>query len=145
DGDLGRDLARRGAKSFRGEPGHCRQLQVKRPILTNAELEKIRRLDKPGLRTKTISTLYPVNDGATALKASLDRICREASEAIEQGYSILVLSDRGVDATHAAIPCLLACAGVHHHLIREGTRTRCGIVVESGEPREVMHFCLLVA
>ncbi len=55
-----------------------------------------------------------------------------------------MLSDRGVDATHAAIPCLLACSGVHHHLIREGTRTRCGIVVESGEPREVMHFCLLV-
>ena len=129
---------------FEESPIHCRQLQVKRPILTNAELEKIRRLDKPGLRTKTISTLYVVNDGAAGLKASLDRICREASEAIEQGYSILVLSDRGVDAAHAAIPCLLACSGVHHHLIREGTRTRCGIVVESGEPREVMHFCLLV-
>jgi glutamate synthase domain-containing protein 1 len=129
---------------FEESPIHCRQLQVKRPILTNVELEKIKRLDKAGLRTKTISTLYPVSDGAAALKSALDKICREASEAIENGYTILVLSDRGLDASHAAIPCLLACAGVHHHLIREGTRTRVGLVVESGEPREVMHFCLLV-
>ncbi|HVN28837.1 MAG TPA: glutamate synthase large subunit, partial [Candidatus Binataceae bacterium] len=129
---------------FEESPVHCRQLQVKRPVLTNAELEKIRRLDKPGLRAKTISTLYAVNDNAAGLKDSLDSICREASQAIEQGYSILILSDRGVDASRAAIPSLLACSAVHHHLIREGSRTRCGIVVESGEPREAMHFCLLV-
>ena len=129
---------------FEESPLHCRQLKVKRPVLTNTELEKIKHLDKPGLKTRTISTLYPAKDGAAGMKAALDRICREASEAIERGYSIVVLSDRGMDAAHAAIPCLLACAGVHHHLIRAGDRTRVGLIVESGEPREAMHFCLLV-
>ncbi len=129
---------------FEESPLHCRQLRLKQPILTNEELETIKRLDQPGLKTITLSTLYAVNDGAPALKDALDRICREASEAIEKGYTIVVLSDRGVDARHAAIPSLLACSGVHHHLIREGTRTRAGLVVESGEPREAMHFCLLM-
>jgi glutamate synthase domain-containing protein 2/glutamate synthase domain-containing protein 3 len=78
------------------------------------------------------------------MRAALDGLCREASEAIANGYTIVVLSDRGIDARHAAVPILLASAGVHHHLVREGTRTRAGLVVESGEPREAMHFCLLI-
>ena len=78
------------------------------------------------------------------MRAALDDLCRRASEAIAGGYTIIVLSDRGVDAEHAPIPSLLATGAVHHHLIREGTRTRAGLVVESGEPREVMHFCLLM-
>jgi len=129
---------------FDETPLHCRQLWLKRPVLTNEELERIKRLDQPGLRTITLSTLYPVAAGETGLRRALDELCGQASQALEQGYTILVLSDRGVNADWAPIPSLLATAAVHHHLIREGTRTRCGIVVESGEPREAMHFCLLV-
>src|SRR5207248_9145701 len=83
-------------------------------------------------------------DGGDGLEAALTELCRQASLAIEQGYSIIVLSDRGHDEKRAPIPSLLATGAVHHHLIREGTRTRCGIIVESGEPREVHHFALLI-
>ena len=123
---------------------HCRQLRLPQPILTNEELERIKRLAIDGLRTITLSTLYRVEDGEAALRAALDTLCRDASAAIESGYTIIVLSDRGVNAKHAAIPALLATGAVHHHLIRAGTRTRVGLVVESGEPREAMHFCLLI-
>ncbi|MGH7915975.1 MAG: glutamate synthase central domain-containing protein, partial [Candidatus Binataceae bacterium] len=123
---------------------HCRQLRLKQPILTNPQLEKIRRLSRPGLRSAILSTLFPVAEGEAGLRDALDQLCRKASEALDAGYTILILSDRGVNAQAAPIPILLATAAVHHHLIREGTRTRCGLVVESGEPREVMHFCLLI-
>ncbi|HYA36488.1 MAG TPA: glutamate synthase large subunit, partial [Candidatus Binataceae bacterium] len=129
---------------FEESPLHCRQLIVESPVLTNEELEKIRRIDRPGLRAITLSMLYPAAEGANGMKAALDRICREADKAIEDGYSILIISDRGVDAHNAAVPSLLACSGLHHHLIREGTRTRVGLIVESGEPREAMHFCVLI-
>jgi glutamate synthase (NADPH) large chain len=129
---------------FEESARHCRQLQLKQPILTNEELERIKRLDVEGLRTITLPTLYRVEDGEGGLRSALDALCRGASDAIESGYTIIVLSDRGVNADSAAIPALLATGAVHHHLIREGTRTRAGLVVESGEPREAMHFCLLV-
>ncbi len=129
---------------FEESPLHCRQLRLKAPVLTNEEMAAIKSLDRPGLRAITLSTLYPVNEGAAGMRAALDGLCREASEAIANGYTIVVLSDRGIDARHAAVPILLASAGVHHHLVREGTRTRAGLVVESGEPREAMHFCLLI-
>ncbi|HEY6394155.1 MAG TPA: glutamate synthase large subunit, partial [Candidatus Binataceae bacterium] len=122
---------------------HCRQLRIKQPILSNEELEKIKRLAKPGLRTVTLSALFPIEEGEAGLRKALDDLCRLASEAIDKGFTIIVLSDRGVDAVHAPIPSLLATGAVHHHLIREGTRTHVGLVVESGEPREPMHFCLL--
>ena len=135
---MGREL-----NLFGESPEHCRQLTVKEPFITNAELEKIRNIDVNGIRSKTLSTLFdPETRGALPL--AMERLCREASEAIEDGYSILILSDRGVDSDHAPIPSLLATAGVHHHLIREGTRTRCGLVVESGEPRDIAHLALLV-
>ena len=129
---------------FEESPRHCRQLQLQQPILTNEELERIKRLDVEGLRTITLSTLYRVADGEAGLRSALDALCKGASDAIDSGYTIIVLSDRGVNADYAAIPALLATGAVHHHLIREGTRTRAGLVVESGEPREAMHFCLLV-
>jgi glutamate synthase domain-containing protein 2/glutamate synthase domain-containing protein 1/glutamate synthase domain-containing protein 3 len=129
---------------FEETPLHCRQLKLAAPVLTNAELEKIKRLAMPGLRTVTLSTLYRADDGEAGLRAALDELCRRASDAIAQGHTIIVLSDRGVNEEFAPIPSLLATGAVHHHLIREGTRTRAGIVVESGEPREAMHFCLLV-
>ncbi|MGH7949661.1 MAG: glutamate synthase-related protein, partial [Candidatus Binataceae bacterium] len=129
---------------FEESPLHCRQLRITVPLITNDELEKIKRLDQPGLRSVTLGTLYPVAAGSDGLRRALDSLCRVASQAIADGYTIIVLSDRGVDRDHAAIPALLACSGVHHHLIREGTRTRVGLVVESGEPREAMHYCLLL-
>ena len=129
---------------FDETPDHCHQLRLKEPILTNAELEKVRNVDRGELRAKTLSTLFEPDQGKGSLRGAMDRLCKEASEAIEDGYTILILSDRGTDRDHAPIPSLLATAGVHHHLIREGTRTRVGLVVESGEPREVAHFALLI-
>ena len=135
---IGREL-----NLFDETPEHCRQLSVKEPFLTNAELEKIREINVNGITAKTLSTLFdPEKTGG--LEEAMDRLCREASEAIEQGHSILILSDRGVDEDNAPIPSLLATAGVHHHLIREGTRSRCGLVVESGEPRDIAHLALLI-
>jgi glutamate synthase (NADPH/NADH) large chain len=129
---------------FEESPLHCRQLQLSQPILTNEETERIKRLAIDGIRSTTLSTLYRVDNGESGLRAALDALCRDASKAIESGATIIVLSDRGVNEEYAAIPALLATGAVHHHLIREGTRTRAGIVVESGEPREAMHFCLLI-
>jgi glutamate synthase domain-containing protein 2/glutamate synthase domain-containing protein 1/glutamate synthase domain-containing protein 3 len=122
---------------------HCRQLELEQPILTDEELARVRALRRPGLVAETLSTLYRVAEGHEGLERSLAELCRQADAAIERGVTLLVLSDRGVDAERAPIPALLACAAVHHHLIREGTRTRCGLVLETGEPREVHHFSLL--
>ncbi|MBF6560783.1 MAG: glutamate synthase large subunit [Candidatus Binataceae bacterium] len=129
---------------FDETPAHCRQLRLKVPIITNAQLEQIKLISEPGLTTATLATLYRVADGEAGLRHALEELCRQASAAIERGYTIIVLSDRGVNEAWAPIPSLLATGAVHHHLIREGTRTRCGLVVESGEPREVMHVCLLI-
>ena len=129
---------------FDETPQHCRQLKLMRPLLSNYELEQIRNIDHNGIRATTLSTLFHPSEGEGAMERALEGLCTEASAAIESGYQILILSDRGVDANHAPIPSLLATSTVHHHLIREGMRARVGLVVESGEPREVSHFCLLV-
>jgi glutamate synthase domain-containing protein 2/glutamate synthase domain-containing protein 3 len=129
---------------FEETPKHCHQLKIKHPILSNEELQKIRRIAVGDLRSVTLSALFDTQAGEGSLKAALDRLCAEASQAIKAGYCIIILSDRGVNSRWAPIPSLLATAGVHHHLIREGTRTKAGLVVESGEPREVHHFSLLV-
>ena len=128
---------------FEETPLHCHQLKLKTPIITDEELAKIRNVAVGDVRATTLSTLFSAQ-GEGTLKEALGRLCAEASRAIQDGYSIIVLSDRGVDGGQAPIPSLLATAAVHHHLIREGTRTRAGLVVESGEPREVHHFCLLL-
>ena len=120
---------------FDETPAHCRQLELESPILGDADLVRIKENPNPSLRVATLPMLYAVRDGAPALEEALDELCREASEAVASGAAILVLSDRGVDRSHAGIPSLLATAAVHHHLIREGTRTRCGLVVKRGEPR----------
>src|SRR5262250_3287638 len=88
--------------------------------------------------------VYEVSEGGRGLENALSDLCRQASAAISSGYQIVILSDRDVGSEMAAIPALLAVSAVHHHLIREGTRTQVGLVVESGEPREVMHFALLI-
>jgi glutamate synthase (ferredoxin) len=129
---------------FDETPLHCRQLRLKQPILTNANLERIKRLAQPGLRTITLPMLYRAADGEKGLHDAIENLRENASDAIKEGFTLIVLSDRGVNAEWAPIPSLLATGAVHHHLIREGTRTRCGLIIESGEPREVMHFCLLM-
>ena len=129
---------------FEETPEHARQVKVSSPILTDAELKKIQQLERPGIKTATLSTLFRDDGGEGELERAMETLCSKASASIEDGYTIIVLSDRGVDREHAAIPSLLATAGVHHHLIREGTRTQVGLVVESGEPREIAHFALLI-
>ena len=126
------------------KPESCRQLRLSIPILKNSEMKKLRRIDLPGLKSVTLSILFNPNKGKAGLEKALDDLFRAADEAIAGGATILILSDKGVDRTHAPIPALLASSGLHHHLIRSGTRTRVGLVLESGEPREVHHFCLLL-
>jgi glutamate synthase (ferredoxin) len=128
-------------------PRSARQIKLPSPIMKDEELEKLRALDgKPphGYKAITLPILFPVKQGVIGLELAMGGLFRDASAAIREGYDILILSDRGVDAEHAPIPALLAVAGLHHHLIREGTRCKVGLVLESGEPREVHHFSLLI-
>jgi glutamate synthase (NADPH/NADH) large chain len=126
-------------------PKQCHLLELPHPILTNAELAKLKRNPFPDFKCVTLPMLFPVRgDAAASLSASLDALCAQASAAIDGGAGILILSDRGVDAWNAPIPSLLATAAVHHHLIAEGKRVKAGLVVESGEPREVADVALLV-
>ena len=129
---------------FQETAKHCHQLKLKSPIISGEDLEKIRQIDVGEIRSVTLSTLFEADGGPGSLKAALDRLCADASQAIRDGYSIIILSDRGVDSKRAPIPSLLATSTVHHHLIREGSRTQAGLVVDSGEPREVHHFSLLI-
>ncbi len=108
---------------FEETPDHCRQLKLASPIIGIEELAKIKQLDREGLRSATLSMLFDPGAEPEPLKAALEALCQQASQAIEDGCSVIVLSDRGVGPNAAPIPCLLATAGVHHHLIREGTRT----------------------
>ncbi len=125
-------------------PESCRQIKLKSPVLTNEELARIRDMKLPGFKTRTISTLYPVAEDGAGLDQALENIYHQADAAIAEGYTYIILSDRGVDQHLAPIPALLATAGVHHHLIRAGTRTKVGLVIESGEPREVHHYATLI-
>ncbi len=125
-------------------PRHCRQLRLDRPILNPAEFEQVQSVDMDLLQAATLPMLYPAEEGGAGLSRSLEELCRQAVQAIERGASILILTDRGVGRQAAPIPSLLATAAVHHHLIREGRRTCCGIVVETAEAREVHHFCCLI-
>ncbi len=125
-------------------PESCRQIKLKSPILTNEEFEKLRHIKDPYFKSITLPILYDVNKGTQALEAALEELYKKASLAIEKGINFIVISDRGIDHNQAAIPALLAVSGLHHHLIREGTRTKVGLILESGEPREVHHFALLI-
>ncbi len=124
-------------------PENCHMLKLEHPLLTNRELEKLRRVSNRDLLATTLPTLFHASDGESGLKRALDELCRRASHAVRAGYSLLILSDRGVDKDYAPIPSLLALAAVHNLLVREETRTQVALITESGEPREVMHFALL--
>ena len=126
------------------KPDNCHTLKLPHPILTNRVLEKLRRVSTGDLLATTLSTLFRAADGEAGLKSALDELGRRASLAVRNGYTLLILSDRGVDKDYAPIPSLLALAAVHNLLVREETRTQVALIIESGEPREVMHFCLLI-
>ena len=122
-----------------------KRLEVRQPILTNEDLEKIRCIGhyEDRFDAKTLDTTYPSREGAPGMEGALERLCERAEAAVHGSYNIIVLSDRMVGPDRIPIPALLATAAVHHHLIRKGLRTSVGLVVESGEPREIHHFCCL--
>jgi glutamate synthase domain-containing protein 2/glutamate synthase domain-containing protein 3 len=127
------------------EPESCLQIKIKYPIIHNEHVAKLRHLPSGSPFSSTVlSLLYAPDKGGLELERAMDDLCRRASEAVAAGYNILILSDRGVGRQLAPIPSLLATAGVHHHLVREGTRTRCALVVECGDAREVHHVSLLL-
>lgn len=127
------------------QPADCRRLEVKWPILTNEEFAKVRRMDLPGLRVGILPSLFRVTRGEKGLVKSMEEIRLMARRMIEEEeVNVLILSDRGVNREFAPIPALLAIAGLHHYLIREGLRTRVSLVLETGEAREVHHFALLI-
>jgi glutamate synthase domain-containing protein 2/glutamate synthase domain-containing protein 3 len=133
-------------------PEHCHRLRVPRPVVTNDELERIRHVYQGDLKATTLSTVFQVKKNekgeivhaGRTLKRALDNLFQQADEAIEQGYTILVLSDRDVNKENIPMPILLACSGLHHHLIRQGTRTKVSLVCETGEAREMHHFAVLI-
>ncbi|HAD61535.1 MAG TPA: glutamate synthase large subunit, partial [Planctomycetaceae bacterium] len=126
------------------EAGQCHRLAVPHPILSNQELANLRDMDHRGWRSQVIDITYPRSEGAAGLQSALTRICEEARQAIRDGYSLIILSDRNIGPDRIAVSSLLATGAVHHHLVRHEERTQIGIVVESGEAREVHHFCLLI-
>ena len=131
-----------------GSGGEHKRLEVDQPILSNTDLERIRRIENHvdgSFRTYTLDICYSkVGENKTNMKDALDRICKKAEKAVEKrGYNIIVLSDRGLDMDHVAVPALLAVGAVHHHLIRKGLRTEVGLVIETGEARRVHDICLL--
>ncbi|MDJ0958022.1 MAG: glutamate synthase large subunit [Arenicellales bacterium] len=126
--------------------GSHMRLEVHQPILTDMDLERIRRVeDSSGdtFRTRRVSICYPAREGARGMEAALERVCAEAEQAVRGLYNILILTDRGMDADRVAIPALLATSAVHHHLLRAGLRTEMGLVIETGEARKVHDFCCL--
>jgi glutamate synthase domain-containing protein 2/glutamate synthase domain-containing protein 1/glutamate synthase domain-containing protein 3 len=125
-------------------PQHCHTLRLPHPILTNRDLERLRRVSQGSFLATTLPMLFAVEEGERGLERALGQLCRRASLAIQSGYTLLILSDRGLDRDYAPIPSLLALAAVHNHLVREETRTQVALIIESGEPREVMHFALLI-
>ena len=120
------------------------RLNLEHPILSNLELAKIKDIKNFGWKTKTIDITYPRGQGEKGLKAALFRICKESEEAINEGYSFIILSDRNISKKNIALSSLLACSTVHHHLVKGEKRTQIGIIIETGEAREVHHHCLLV-
>ncbi|WP_375445551.1 glutamate synthase large subunit [uncultured Fibrella sp.] len=125
-------------------PEHCRQVELEQPVLTTQEFDKLRFIDRPNFQAKTLNTLFLADGKGESLERAIDRVCRYAKDAIEDGYTILVLSDRAIDSNHAPIPSLLATAAVHHYLIREGLRGKVGILVEAGDVWETHHVATLI-
>ncbi|GAB4295900.1 MAG: glutamate synthase large subunit [Desulfuromonadia bacterium] len=125
-------------------PASARVIRLDHPILTNEQLSRIATMNQKGFKAATLSLLFKAADGAEGMEKAMESLCASAIRLIEAGTTILILSDRGVNGEYAAIPALLAVSGLHHHLIRTATRTHASLILESGEPREVHHFALLL-
>jgi glutamate synthase (NADPH/NADH) large chain len=125
-------------------PESCRQIMIKYPVIDNDQLGKLRHVYDPGFRAIRLPMLFDCSQGGRGLERALEDLKRRAQDAVDAGYTILILSDRDADRVRCPIPSLLATAGVHHHLVRKGTRTRCALIVESGDAREVHHCALLL-
>jgi len=125
-------------------PQHARRIKIQQPVLTNADLEKIQQISDKNFKPITLKMLFRAAFGPKEMAVAVDGICKEANKAIAAGYKFIVLSDRGVNAEWAPIPSLLAVSALHHHLIRESLRTEIGLIVETGEAREVSHFAQLI-
>lgn len=125
-------------------PENCRQIRLPIPILKNSDINKLRRIEQANVKIATLSILFSMENATIGFHEALEQLFLNADAAMRDGATILILSDKGVTEKNAALPALLAAAGLHHHLIRAGTRTRVGLVLESGEPREVHHFCVLL-
>ncbi len=121
----------------------CHRIALKHPILNNDNLAALKSMDHRGLKSIALDMTYPAADAPGGLQPALERLCAEAEQAIDDGYAFIVLSDRAMSAERIAVSSLLACATVHHHLVSTAKRTRIGLIVETGEAREVHHFCLL--
>jgi len=126
-------------------PQHCRQLKLPHPVLSNEDIERLRRVTRDDFHVATVSALFETSasDAGGSLRDGLDKLVCAAEQAIRDGASLIIISDRGMSQTKAPIPALLATSAVHHELLDRGLRGEAGLIVESGEPREVMHFCLL--
>ena len=125
-------------------PEHCQKVELESPVLSNSELEKLRAIDNEHLQAKTLDIVFQASEESGKLERALKRICQYAEDAVNDGYSIILLTDRAVNSNHAAIPAMLAVGAVHHHLIRKGLRAKCDIVIETGDARETHHFATLV-
>jgi len=135
-----------GSESNLLEPGpkSCRRIRLDHPILDNKQLAQLREIEISGFDSITIHALFAVDEGGKGLERAMEKICKAADAAIAGGCSLLIVSDRNIDARNAAIPTLLATGGLHHHLVRSGTRTKVSIILETGEAREVHHFSTLI-
>lgn len=125
-------------------PEHCRKVELESPVLSNTELEKLRAIDNDHLQSKTLDIVFRASGEPGKLERALKRICQYAEDAVFDGYSIILLTDRAVNSNHAAIPAMLAVSAVHHHLIRKGLRAKADIVIETGDARETHHFATLL-
>ncbi|MEK6767049.1 MAG: glutamate synthase large subunit [Planctomycetota bacterium] len=126
-------------------PEHCKQIKLSHPILTPTDMWRIRNANHPDLMVRKIDILFPAQGGGEALKSAMNSLFEKAERHISDGANILVLTDRYIDKERCPIPSLLAVSGLHHHLTRKGLRNACGLIIETGEAREVMHFSLLIA
>ncbi len=123
---------------------HCRKVELESPVLSNVELEKLRAIDNDFLQAKTLDIVFRASGEPGKLERALKRVCQYAEDAVNDGYSVILLTDRALNSNHAAIPAMLAVGAVHHHLIRKGLRAKADIVIETGDARETHHFATLI-
>ena len=126
------------------DASNCKMVRLPQPVLTNTQLDILCNIRYKGFNTKKLPILFEIAQGESGLRQALDDLCKKAEESVDEGVNYIILSDRDLDETHAAIPSLLAVSAVHHYLISVGKRVQTALIVESGEIREVMHAALLL-